>query len=341
MSKATRILLIIAGIAVILGIFLTFTGFMLGAKYRVNYTRNGFKVMDDVKQLSESLDLEAFHNMDLDISFADLELIESDKFYIEYTYFEDEGKPEISVENDLLKVKSPERNQNIFNWGIGFNVNKVINHMKIYFPAGTEFIKADIGNEFGKTNIDKITANEFIADLSFGDLDLGNIQSKTMDISLEYGAGKLINGTADSIIYTQGFGDGLLKDITTGDLKIKMEYGNLDLQSMSAENADIINKFGRVEGDDIITKGMKLNTEYSDTDISGEFYGATDIHASFGNVDLKSDLDESQYNYILSAEFGKVTLNNEKYKNNITIDNKAENSITADVTNGNVSVRLK
>jgi hypothetical protein len=179
------------------------------------------------------------------------------------------------------------------------------------------------------------------ADLSFGDLDLGNIQSKTMDISLEYGAGKLINGTADSIIYTQGFGDGLLKDITSGDLKIKMEYGNLDLQSMSAENADIINKFGKVEGDDIITKGMKLNTEYSDTGISGEFYGVTDIHASFGNVDLKSDLDESRYNYILSTEFGKVTLNNEKYKNNITIDNKAENSITADVTNGNVSVRSK
>ena len=340
MSKATKVLLIIATIAVLIGIFLSLTGFFMGAKYRVNMTENGLKIFKNSKKISDSFDLQTFHNMALDINFSNLEFIESDKYYIEYTYYEDEGKPEISVENDLLKIKCPEKQQN-FNIGFGINFENEINNMKIYYPAGTEFVNTDIINKFGEIDINKFFTNVFKVDLSFGDMDLNDIQSKTIDVKLEYGAGKFKNGKADSVTYTQGFGDGSLDGIVSDNVTIKMEYGNLDINDITAEKADIENNFGMIKGYDMITKGLKITTEYSNTDISGEFYGNTDIKASFGNVDIESDLNDKQYNCLFNADFGNISLNNKIYNDNITIDNKAENNLTADVNNGNITVKLK
>lgn len=252
----------------------------------------------------DAAELDAFDSMELDISYTEnVELIASDRYFIEYRTTGDSGKPICQIENGkLLFREDPARYKQFRIWflyadpGVEYSPEPGPYYVKIEYPA------------------DQIFADVLIR-MEYGDLKLPHLQADTLDIRSEYG-------------------DVTLDGCTGSSLDIHMSGGNLSLGSVEAEQTEIHNEYGDILIDE--AAGDSLNV---DLDFGSFLTGSLDIQTlkvkdEYGTVSIRLPEDLSKYGYRLETEYGSILLNGKNLMNHDEEESEDECYYTSAGSNG-------
>ena len=211
MSKFIKVSLIVIGSCILAGAILFGIGFNLcGGVIDFRYDLNRRELVSKgEKYVLELTELDDFKDIEADLSIGDLKFIKSDKFAIEYEYYDVE--PEFSVDNGKLTVKTADQ---FFDLSFDFSVSNK-SYMKIYYPDGAEFNDLSVDLSCGNLNIDGMNVSgKSVFDNSCGNVTVNNYTAKDVEIDLSSGNFSSDTMTVDTIISDNSCGDIIFNNLT-------------------------------------------------------------------------------------------------------------------------------
>lgn len=248
MKTWMKILLIICGIALAVGLVLAGIGIATrGFKpYSVGWENGRLVVSEDTNLVFEleKTEIDDFTHIDVDVSLADVILVESDCFAIEYSVYGRE--PSYEVTDGTLHFTDSDKNLS-FSLVNGFGVAETF--VKIYFPADTEFESIIIENACGDVNLDNIKADLLEAELSCGNIDLTGGTYGTISMELSCGDIDIRN----SVVENRAELDNKCGDIEVSIIaedcgyELNTSCGNIHVNGLSADEG--VTQSARRNGD--------------------------------------------------------------------------------------------
>lgn len=296
------------------GAVLLILGLLLGGRPGFYIDKSGIHTANesgaDSPYIQEKMKLDEFSTIDITIQYADLEIIPSDGYYIEYRLDGSEPKPALEVKNQKLSFK--ERTAGGF---IGFNffsigdIDAALSHyyVTLYVPAEKYFTKIRLENNDGDIRAEQLKAETMEITNDYGQVDLGNVQGEK--------------------------------------LKINMDDGTLKIKSLDAAAAILYNEYGKCELGTV--KSQRLEAELDDGDFSADRCSAKAIRIDneYGNVRLGLLGKTETYEFELETEYGNIELpgypemsvggNDEK---RIRTNNSAKNKIVVNCDDGDIMI---
>ncbi len=190
MSKGMKTFIMVCGIVIGAGILLGIAGAVLGGlnglsgvEERVPWISFG----GSGEEVSRSLELESFRDIDLKCDMEEVEFIESDKFAAELSYDKKLGEPGLSVNNGTLNVSPGKtRRQDWFKMNI-FGRDYVETKVKIYYPKNTAFDKVEVENDMGAVQLKGLTAKTLDIQIDSGDLEMDRVRADKMKLNIDMG----------------------------------------------------------------------------------------------------------------------------------------------------------
>lgn len=176
----------------------------------------------------------------------------------------------------------------------------------------------DLTNKFGSFYLNELNGNSKIA-VSYGSLDIGNLNSQSNDITVKFGSGKVkyaqyLNyytrysevriGRAKLLNLDTQYGGAKVGEV--GRMDLKSAYADVELGTIVELKAEM--KFGDLEIEGIISS-FELEAQYGDVEvdfISKDFTDIT-IHSSFGDVELAFQ-SGSNFNLKGRASYGDINI---------------------------------
>ncbi len=312
LNKFVTVCLIVAAAGILIGGI----GFLCGGRvYGVSLNKGGIIVNSNhsvdgsgkIEYVDVDKEVDAFSNLDMDISFADAKLVESDHFGIKYHLKRDcTVIDEINGDTFSVEQKQPRginNNYSFFSFGMSSStgMNNEQEYIIVYVPEGTKFGKVSIKNEMGDITLDALQTDDLIIADEFGTVETKDIQAKTADF-----------------------------DIDSGDVAIK---------SIVAENLDIKNRFGNIEGKKVTAESMECELDSGDCNIEDLSGNKVKITSRFGSIDLGLRETVEAYSITAEAKFGEIQVNDEdmgnKYNNSAS---ESGNSLTLNNESGDIDL---
>lgn len=164
-------------------------------------TKNGVK-REKVEQSSvyrqEKLSLEEFAAFDIRVVNADVSILPSDSFYLEYSL---NGRREVSysVENGIFSFEESQTEESLHGtnggafvmWGFGPGWSGPEGnpdyYLKLYVPADSLLEEGKLEMEYGDLYVKDISVERLEASLLFGNMQLDGWGGKRADIDLDFG----------------------------------------------------------------------------------------------------------------------------------------------------------
>lgn len=348
MNKSVKILAIVAGGMVAIGLILAGIGYLAGGNQTIHIGKNGF-TLGNKNRTSEnveiySLDLEAFKSIDVDLGIYDVDLIPGDKYYVECNYDSGCEKPSIKMENEKLVIRDDK--QYNFSVNLDFfdiNINGVDDGMnvKIYYPENTKFEDVKISCNTSDLSFENINADEIDFDLDFGDMDITNITANKVDIHMNSGDCIISKIKAENFNLKNNFGRIVLEEAELKVLKAGANSGDISVTNTIADNAVFKLDFGRLNTNNFKTNGLEIDSSSGDVELNGTFLGDTDVQCNSGAVTLDTDVARDQYTYELNVDMGTVYISDDKMSSSSVAGFGATNNLKIHSNMGDIRVNFK
>lgn len=343
--NSKKILTILVGIAV--GASVILGGIIVGTG--IKNRKNAFASSEIEKvtpYVLEKTSLDDFSEISISISYADISIIPSDGYYLEYRLDGTCKEPTYSVSDG--KFHFEEGNvQEKYQVHFGLFPEGPF-YLKLYVPEDKYFDLLSIYNDSGNVDFQQIQAKEAELTLDYGNLNFENFTGDTFHLTMD--SGNLDFGT-----------------ISCNDLTIKNEYGNVTGDSLTASTSGSIKlDSGNLETQQLTSSTFSLTNDYGNTDIysftssnstfsinSGNLsledadFETVDIRNEYGNVDLELRQDLTDFNYDLSTEYGDIHVDNKRMQPNddeectYKKDNGKDRDIEIFCDSGNINVTRK
>lgn len=192
--------------------------------------------------------VEDFDNINLDISYAEVELLQSENnnCYLQYCLYGD--LTEYKVEQDTLVLK--ERKSN----GIYFSLspNDKETYVKLYLPADKEFENVEIDNASGDISFGNLLGKTITLDASSGQITIASLQADDLTINDSYGDVEVKKYSVQKGDFELSSGNVVLGQAKWTSLKIDDNYGDITIEHQNE---------GKIEYD--------LHTNYGEICIDG------------------------------------------------------------------------
>lgn len=216
-----------------LGAILLFVGKMMGGSAGFYVDRLGLhssgEIMDESIIRDEKM-LDKFDSMEIDIDYADIEIIPADFYGVEYCV---EGNRRSLVcevqDGKFIFRKEIEIRVVNFDFHFGPFMTDEDYFVKIYIPEESDLSSVEIATEDGKIQIGKLRTDSLVIKNEYGDvyLDLENLADEySFDLETEYGKirvpGYNMSSDGDSMTYQT--------KKRNRTIKIRCEYGNIEIQ---------------------------------------------------------------------------------------------------------------
>ncbi len=274
--KDKRKWLIASLICVVTGIVIMTAGRLMGG-------RPGFFIDGTgIHRAGETLDeepvkgfqeFEEFDMIELHADDADVEIVASDRFAVEYCLSGEYGEPVCKVENGELIFDESHNTKLIF-MNIGFFTGNV--HM------GDEpryYVKIEIPE-------DRILSQAFF-NIEDGGLKIASLRAGELCVKNEYG----------NIVLDEYEGE---------KLKIDMDSGDLTLGILKAEQAELNNEYGRITVSEMDGNILNIKQDSGDCRIDWLKSSDTEIENEYGNVSLGILKERKEYSFDLFTEYGRI-----------------------------------
>jgi len=176
----------------------------------------------------------------------------------------------------------------------------------------------DITNKFGSFYLNELNGNSKLY-VTYGSLDVGNLNSQSNDITVKFGSGKI--KYAQYLDYTTRYSSASVKrakllnldnqygNVIVGEvgrMNLSNAYGDVDLGTIVELTIDT--KFGDVEVEGVISS-LDLDTQYGDVEIYfiSKDFETVNVHGSFGDVELAFQ-PGSNFTLQSKASFGDISI---------------------------------
>lgn len=323
MKKSTKVWLLLGILLIVFGGMLATIAYVV-SDGRVGVVDTGYglhyaydKDWDDKKgavlRKQNTVDVDAFQKARLDISYADVDWVASDRFAVEYDVWGKAREPRIEHKNNTLYVNF-DYSLRSAGWGWfqfnpffwlgdwGSDAGAAGNHITIYYPEGTQFDTLTCSNGFGELRMDALEMDALRVSVSYGsaylhdvqvqgksgldadfsDVFIDGLQTERMEINMSYGSGQIRNLQVDNGMDVENsFGELFIEGTLHGKSEFSKDYGSLELDlSLPKENyaLDVETSFGEVRLDGLLQGG--------DFEMSGG-PDALRIDNSFGDVAVR------------------------------------------------------
>lgn len=280
-------------ICIILGIILTAAGRLMGGHAGFYIDQNGVHAAGNTEMaepIQDSMDLKGFDSLEIHADYADVELILSDKFSVEYCLRGTSGKPVCEVKNGRFIFQESKRSHS-FNMGFFTGTMGVVFHEPRYFvkvtiPKKTKLSEAVFDIESGELAISSIQADTLKIDDEYGDVNLEQYDGKALDIRLESGNLSLGTVNAAQADLRNEYGEIKISEAAGNNLTVQMESCGLKADRINFSDTEMSNEYGSVTIADAAGDRLTMRMESGDCKIKQMDFSDTKITNSYGDVYL-------------------------------------------------------
>ena len=239
MKKIWRIIIVL-GLA---GVLFMTVGYFMGAKMQMTLDRKGFHVGDATKAPDIREPLGEFEDITIRATHANVELILSDKYYIEIV-----GDDEYSIHYEVRGGELVVTQENIWVWNI-LKLSLSGPQLKIYVPKDASLNNVFVGVSSGSASLSGLHCNNLNAELASGSIRLADIAADTLRISVASGRVKVQNATADRLNISVKSGSIDARGIRSKKLDVDISSGFADISGVLEGENNISVKSGSAKLD--------------------------------------------------------------------------------------------
>lgn len=317
-----------AAICIGLGIALTGGGILAGGWPGMAVGREGIRMADDFYKEAhrlEKTELEEFSSADIRINSGNFYILPSDGFYLEYCLSGTGQKPSYTVEdNKFVFEETADFEFYIMNFEIGRPQEEY--YMKLYVPEDIYLDALRLKGSSGNAFMDKLSAGNIDVELSYGNLEAGEIQAEEMKLSLGSGAvdfERLL--TKENLDIRLESGNLTGEELLAGTFAIDNTYGNIKVKEAEAKKAEFSLNSGnltceelavtedlsiRLESGELKTEKLSAQTFVIDSTYGNLTFGEleaekAEISANTGNVKAETCSGGS---FLMTAESGNINI---------------------------------
>lgn len=300
-------------ICLILGVILTITGRLMGGQPGFYIDRSGVHASASQytpEPVQDSMTLDEFDSMEIHADYADVELIPSDEFAVEYCVRGRKDNPVCEVKDGRLYFQETPYAQSysfgFFTVSMGITVHEPQYYIKIKLPKDTKLSEAVFDIDCGDLNISSIQADTLKITDEYGDVRMDTCKSETLDIQME--SGTLTLGTIDALqaALCNDYGRLKLSRAAGDSLTIKMESGDLKAGEIAYSDMDIVSDYGNVTVADASGGRLGIRLESGDCRIDRMDCSAADITNDYGNISLGLPGETDSFGFDLKTEYGNI-----------------------------------
>ena len=176
------------------------------------------------------LDPNGFHSIDMDLSVADLTVLQNPNHdcYIQYEASSQKAVPQIGVQNDTLQITQENLNQN------KLGANTLTLTLAIPAECSLQDLALDLG--IGDLEFRQLTAEQFTLHAGTGDLKITDSSFARAEIEAGIGDVTFQNSPITNLTLKAGIGDVelyQLTDLSKYDLDITVGVGDLTVEGAS------------------------------------------------------------------------------------------------------------
>lgn len=311
--KKNKFLGVILGIAIFCGIACSGIILAIGIKNASTVSANAPK-MEKYPQphTLEKTELEEFSEASIDLDYADVSILPSDGFYLEYRLDGACEKPDYNVTNGKFHFQEGATLQRYM---VSLNLfsnarNQGPYFMNLYVPKDQYFELLSLSMESGNAELEQIHAKNAELSLDYGNLNLEAFTGTALEISLESGNLESKSITCGDLSVSASYGDFTGDTVSvSGDCGIDMESGNLGLASLTAGSFSVNNAYGNCDIGKITADNCICSLESGNITLKNAALGHADINVAYGDATLRMAGKISDYNYNLETEYGEIEFN--------------------------------
>lgn len=265
--------------------------------------------------ITDAKDLAPFERMDINVDYADVELVASDKFAIDYCLSGEYGVPVCEVKNGKLVLDQADSfkfiNFGFFTNNMGVAINTPKYYVRIEIPKDQKLSDASFTIECGDLDISELQADTLKIENDYGDVNLNKYEGKKLDICMESGALFIDSMTAAQTEIKSQYGDIAISEAKGDSLNINVETGNCQIDCMEFLDTRIKNDYGDISlglFDDSNAYELDLYAEYGDILIenSRQGYENEDGELSYHMA------GDGEKNVTASCESGNIDIHSAK-----------------------------
>lgn len=276
--KNKKLIYLLAAILIGSGIFFSVIGFIFGGRPGISIGRGGlssthYTTKNSTPYTLEKTKLDSFTDINISMDYADINIIESDGYYLEYHLSGSSPKPYYEVSNKKFTFKERPKAVNFLQWDFSFfTYNETDNfYINLYVPHDQHYNTVKLYNDYG-------------------------------DIALDF-----IN--ADTLKITSDYGDIDIDELTGGSATLSLDAGDLDVKKAKLDSLDINNDYGNVSFEEISSKNAKLTLSSGDIDLEKAVFTKLKIRNDYGSVTIDLTDKFKDYTLDLGTDYGSIELN--------------------------------
>lgn len=256
----------------------------------------------------EKTKLEEFTEADIHLDDANLSILPSDGYYLEYRLDGTCNKPEYGVDNGKFHFQegTAQKKFRISFSPIGNPANSGPLYLNLYVPEDHYFKLLNITMESG--NIEDMQANAEKAEfaIEYGNLSLEGFTGGDFTVSSESGNIKFGEITCDNLSISAEYGDFSGDTVSaSGRADISLESGNMDVSKLTADTLSVRSQYGNCEIGSVSFKDGTFSLESGNLYVSGLTANSLSVENLYGSCGIDGI---SIKKGIFSMESGNLTL---------------------------------
>jgi DUF4097 and DUF4098 domain-containing protein YvlB len=311
-----------------------------GCRNGIQFNSNGkvYTEEDMTHFTSEKVAIDDLTAIDIESTYADFEIIASDGYYMEYSYYYINNEPTLTIEDGKLSFS--DRDINTGSYSINMNHD---NYLKLYIPTTTNFDSIKIAKSSGDCYVGAFIADNASITNRYGETMINNCKAETLELDVSSGKIQIEKSSINNLEIANTYGEVLLSELNVDttpakQLKVSMSSGTLELDDINIEEVNLHNSYGGIDLADSTIAKLTGFFDSGDVTVDNSSIGEVEIENSYGSVDLELVGKYGDYKYKIDNEYGTTTIGDEVYENSILIDRGAEKLIKLTVTGGDVEI---
>ncbi len=348
MNNSLKGIAIAAAAMVTVGILLAGIGWMAGGNQPIYVDHKGIHVGEREKSdygtlESFSQNVGSFSSIDADLDYYDVDLVPSDKFAVDGTFYTKDGKPDVKVENGTLTI----RDKRVGRININIEIPDLFTfdnqpRVTIYYPKDTELkdlvLKCDSSDlKYENLNL----TGKADLELDFGNLDINGLSAKNIIVAMDSGNCTFKKLKADDLNIVNNMGKTTVDGADLKTVKIDADSGEINLIGVTADHGELTAQMGRIDAKDLNTNGLKVESDSGEVVLNGKLFGLTDITNEMGAVTVNPGASKDQFNYELNADMGSVSIGGDDFSGNVAMNNAAaKNTLKIKTDMGSIKVNF-
>lgn len=297
-------------------VFLT-AGVALGGRPGFTIDQNGIhgaKSSSEENFRLKKTRLDKFQNIRLNVDDADVQVILSDDYYIEYYLEGDKNikEPLLEVKDQTLTLKEEHSDFVLSYFNFDFfsrlGSDEKNYYVKLYVPRNTKFQSVSLSTDSGDMKLDDVDADTLKLRADYGDITAKSLTAQNAKLYLDSGDLTAESLKATKLTMENSYGNIKLTKLNTQDTDVTADNGKIEIQTASVGTLNLTDDYGDVTIGEL--KGDRANLEMDSGDL---LLGNCDLKELEGKnaygditVELKGKLED--YDLSLETDYGKMSV---------------------------------